>query len=104
MIDQHPNVKDRGELKKRVRLLMYWLVEASSLGWSSGFQAVGHSQLGETYSDLRGEKDSNALALIDISIQLDNLGFPEDELNRLKKRFSGNLVTAAAAARRSAFL
>jgi len=92
VIDQHPNVKDRGELKKRVRLFMYWLVEASSLGLVKRIsQAVGHSQLGETYSDLRGEKDSNALALIDISIQLDNLGFPEDELNRLKKRFSGNL-------------
>lgn len=71
---------------------MYWLVEASSVGMVKRIsQAVGHSQLGETYSDLKNEKDSNASALIDISIRLDNLGFPEDELKRLKKRFTGNL-------------
>ncbi len=92
VIDQHPNVKDRDELKRRVRLFMYWLVEASSLGMVKRIsQAVGHSQLGETYSDLKEETDSNALALIDISIRLDNLGFPEDELKHLKRRFSGNV-------------
>ncbi len=92
VIDQYPKMKDRSELKKRVRLFMYWLVESSSVGMVKRIsQAVGHSQLGETYKDLKDEKDSNALALIDISIQLDNLGFPEEDLKRLKKRFSGNL-------------
>jgi hypothetical protein len=92
VIEQHPKIKDRTELKKRVRMFMYWIMEASSLGMVKRIsQAVGHSQLSETYRDLKDEADSNALALINISIQLDNLGFPETDLKNLKRRFSGNI-------------
>ena len=92
VIEQHPKIRDRAELKNRMRLFMYWLVEASSFGMVKRIsQAVGHSQLRETYKDILEEKDSNALSLIHISICLDNLGFPEEELKRLKKRFSGNM-------------
>lgn len=39
-------------------------------------RAVGHSQLGEIYREVREQEDTNAFALIDIAIRLENLDFP----------------------------
>lgn len=70
---------------------MFWMIEGASFGMVKRIsQAVGHSQLGDTYTDVRQSHDTNATALIDISIHLDNLGFPEEQLKHLAKRFRSN--------------
>lgn len=53
--------------------------------------AVGHSQLGETYLDVRKAMDTNAVALIDMSVRLDNVGVPDAQLDELTKLFKGNV-------------
>lgn len=92
IIDRHPKVQSRAELKKKVKQFMFWMIEGASFSMVKRIsQAVGHSQLGDTYKDVRQSHDTNATALIDISIQLDNLGFPEEQLKILAKRFRSNV-------------
>ena len=92
IIERHPKVQSRDELKKKVKQFMFWMIEGASFGMIKRIsQAVGHSQLGDIYKDVRQSHDTNATALIDISIQLDNLGFPEEQLQLLAKRFRSNL-------------
>jgi len=91
IIERHPKVEDRQDLKKKVRQFMFWLIEGASLGMVKRIsQAVGHSQLGDTYKEVRKKTDTNATALIDISIHLENLVFPEEQLKSLAKRFHSN--------------
>ena len=94
VIDKHPEVRDRDDLKNRVRQFMFWMVEGAAFAVIKRIsQAVGHSQLSETYRDVRAKSDTNAVALIDMSIRLDNLGFPDQELQDLAKRFEKNIFS-----------
>lgn len=91
ILERHPKVQSREDLKKKVKQFMFWMIEGASFGMVKRIsQAVGHSQLGDTYKDVRQNNDTNATALIDISIHLDNLGFPEEQLKSLAKRFRSN--------------
>jgi 3',5'-cyclic AMP phosphodiesterase CpdA len=91
IIERHPDIEDRTDMSKRVRRYMFWMIEASSVALVKRIsRAVGHSQLEQTYRDVRESGDSNAVALIDISVRLDHLGFPERGLEQLKKKFHEN--------------
>jgi hypothetical protein len=91
ILTAHPNIKDREEFRNRVKGFMFWLIEASCFGMVKRISlAVGHPDLGETYERVRAQLDSDAAALIDISIQLDHLGFPDDQLKKLSKQFDPN--------------
>jgi hypothetical protein len=88
LVEKHPEIKDVEELKKKVRKFMFWMIEGASFGMVKRIsRAVGHSQLGEIYREVREQEDTNAFALIDIAIRLENLGFPEERLKVLAKRF-----------------
>jgi hypothetical protein len=85
---------DREKFKKKVRQFLFWMIERSCFGLIKRVSlAVGHTQLGETYKEVLKESPTNAVALLDISVKLDNLGFPEDELQDLSKRFSNNIFS-----------
>jgi hypothetical protein len=91
VIEKHPEIKDRDELKRNVGEFLFWLIEGSCFSlikWTS--LAVGHSQLGETYEDVNRAIDTNAGALVDISVKLDNLTFPLGDLEPLDRRFKKN--------------
>ncbi|MEM7392335.1 MAG: hypothetical protein AAF492_08290, partial [Verrucomicrobiota bacterium] len=78
--------------KSRLRQFMFWMVETACYSMIKRVSmAVGHSQLSETYKDIREDSKTNSFSLVDISIRLDNLGFPEAELKELNKTFSKNL-------------
>lgn len=88
IVENHPDIKDLNDLKKRIKLFTYWMIESSCFNMVNRIsQAVGHSQLGETYREIISESNSNAYKLIDISIRLDNLGFPENDLIDLNHEF-----------------
>ncbi|MEO7933106.1 MAG: metallophosphoesterase [Chthoniobacterales bacterium] len=88
LIEKHSEIDDRDELKSKVRKFMFWMIESASFGMIKRIaQAVGHSQLGEIYREVREQDESNATALIDIAIHLENLGFPEDRLKELAQKF-----------------
>ena len=91
LIKKHPDIRDREELKSKVRKFMFWMIESASFGMVKRIsQAVGHSQLGEIYREVREQDESNATALVDIAIRLENLGFPEDRLKELAAKFHKN--------------
>ena len=91
LIEKHPDIRDRDELKSKVRKFMFWMIESASFGMVKRIsQAVGHSQLGEIYREVREQDESNATALVDIAIRLENLGFPEDRLTELAAKFHKN--------------
>lgn len=88
LIEKHPEITDREELKGKVRKFMFWMIESASFGMVKRIaQAVGHSELAETYREVREQDQSNATDLIDIAIQLENLGFPEERLKELARKF-----------------
>lgn len=88
LIEKHPDIRDRDELKSKVRKFMFWMIESVSFGMIKRIsQAVGHSQLGEIYREVREQDESNATALVDIAIRLENLGFPEERLTELAAKF-----------------
>jgi hypothetical protein len=95
VVENHPELKDRAkrsELEKNLKGFLFWMVESSCFGLVKRIShAVGHSQLGETYAEVRQSMDTNAVALIDVSVQLDNLGIPDEILEELSKRFNGNI-------------
>ena len=95
VVESHPELKDqakRAELEKNLKNFLFWMVESCCFGLVKRIShAVGHSQLGETYAEVQQSMNTNAVALIDISIQLDNLGIPEHILEQLSKRFNGNI-------------
>lgn len=88
LVDRHPEIKDVEDLRRKVRKFMFWMIENASFGMVKRIsRAVGHSQLGEIYREVRQENDTNAFALIDIAIRLENLGFPEEQLIEMADRF-----------------
>ena len=92
IVDQHPNVVDKQELKSKIRSHMFWLVEATGFGMIKRIsKAVGHSQLGEIYKEVLGRYGSNSASLIDVAIRLDKLGFPDEKINDLSGRFRSNI-------------
>ena len=94
LIEKHPEINDVDDLKKKVRRFMFWMIENASFGMIKRIsRAVGHSQLGEIYKEVREKDDTNAFALIDIAIRLENLGFPEDRLKELAERFGPEKVS-----------
>lgn len=94
LVEKHPDINDVEDLKKKVRKFMFWMIENASFGMVKRIsRAVGHSQLGEIYREVREQDDTNAFALIDIAIRLENLGFPEDRLKELAQRFGPEKVT-----------
>ncbi len=87
------SLESREGFKKRVRQLLFWMIERSCFGLIKRISlAVGHSQLSETYREVLEKNPTTAVALIDMSVRLDNLGFPEDELQELSKRLKSNIV------------
>lgn len=96
-VEKHPEIHDRDELKKKVRRFMFWMIESATFGMVKRIaQAVGHSQLAEIYREVREQDESNATALIDIAIRLENLGFPEERLKELAQRFGPPAVSRTA--------
>lgn len=88
LVEKHPEINDVDDLKRKVRKFMFWMIESASFGMVKRIsRAVGHSQLGEIYKEVREQEDTNAFALIDIAIRLENLGFPEERLKELADRF-----------------
>jgi hypothetical protein len=88
------SAENREQFKKKVRQLLFWMIERSRFGLIKRISlAVGHTQLGETYREVLNETPTNAVALLDISVKLDNLGFPENELQELSKRFTNNVLS-----------
>lgn len=70
VIDRHPEVADREELKKKMSQFMFWMIESASFGMLKRIsQAVGHSQLVETYREVKDDSCTNAAALIDCEIR-----------------------------------
>jgi len=103
MIEKHPGIRDRNDLKSKLRNFMFWMIENASFGMVKRIsQAVGHSQLGEIYREVREKNESNATMLIDIAIRLENLGFPEDRLKELAHKFGPQIPSAAARPKRGA--
>lgn len=97
LIEKHKEINDREELKKKVRNFTFWMVENATFGMVKRIsKAVGHSQLSAVYNEIKQEDDSNAFALIDIAIRLENMGFPESRLKDLAKRFGSPAVSASA--------
>ena len=91
ILERHPKVQSREDLKKMVKQFMFWMIESASFAMVQRIsQAVGHSQLGDTYKDVRQNNNTNATALIDISIHFENFGFPKKQLKSLAKRFRSN--------------
>lgn len=102
LIEKHPDIRDVDDLKKRVRKFMFWMIENASFGMIKRIsRAVGHSQLGEIYREVREQDNTNAFALIDIAIHLENLDFPEEKLKELAERFGPEKlpITSRAGAR-----
>lgn len=93
IISRTPDIKDRETFKAKLKRFMFWMVEATSFGMIKRISlAAGHPDLTETYSDVLKELGSNAAALVDISIKLDHVGFPEEELQKLSGRFENNVL------------
>ena len=57
-------------------------------------QSVGHSDLAMTYSDVLSSDigGSKAVQLIDISVRLDKLSFPDNQIVEAWKAFKGNVL------------
>jgi hypothetical protein len=95
VVAENPELQDRANraaLEKSLKTFMFWLIESCSFGLIKRIsQAVGHSQLGETYKEVRESMDTDAVALIDVSIAMDNVGIPEDVLQDLAARLRGNI-------------
>jgi hypothetical protein len=88
IIESRKPIKDSEEFRKRMKSFLFWLIEATCFGMIKRISlAVGHPQLSETYAEVNRDMDSNASALVDIAINLEHLGFPEDQLQELSKRF-----------------
>jgi hypothetical protein len=95
VMDNHPELKDkakRADLEKNLKSFLFWMIEISCFGVLKRISnAVGHSQLTETYEEVRRACDTNSVSLIDVSVQLDNVGIPDDRLELLAKRFKDNI-------------
>ena len=90
--EKFPKIHKRDELENKIRSFLFWMIEGTCFGLVKRVStAVGHSQLGETYAEVLQSMKTNAVALIDVSIQLDNLGMPEDLIEDLSKRFGNNV-------------
>ena len=101
VVEQHPGKTDRDELRKRVKQVMFWMIETASFNIIKRVSlAAGHAALGETYREVRRNIGSNAADLIDISIKLDNLGFPDEDLQELNEKFAPRVGKAAKTERR----
>jgi hypothetical protein len=95
IIEDHPSLKERrnrAELEKNLKGFVFWMVENCCFSLIKRIShAVGHSQLNETYQEVRETMDTNAVSLIHASVHLDNTGIPEDLLEDLARRFRGNV-------------
>src|SRR5205823_8092436 len=74
VLDNNPQLRDSRrwqELRKKLQCFAFFMIECCCFNIVKRIsQAVGHSQLGETYREVREGLDWNSVALIDISIQL----------------------------------
>ena len=97
VLTEHPELNDQSkrlDFEKNLKAFMFWMIEISCFGLLKRISnAVGHSQLTETYSEVLAATNTNAVALVDISVQLDNLGLPEDRLEGLAKRFKDSVFS-----------
>jgi hypothetical protein len=85
--------ESREQFKKRVRRLLFWIIERCCFGLIKRISlAVGHSELIDTFREVFDKNPTTAVSLVDMSVRLDNLGFPEDELHELSKRLKSNFV------------
>jgi hypothetical protein len=93
---KHPDIiqkNNRDDLERKLKSLLFWMIETCCFGIIKRIsQSVGHSQLSETYREVRESMDTNSVALIDISVQLDNLGIPDEYLKELNDRFKGSVL------------
>ncbi len=91
--ERHPKLKERADLTDKAKEAVFILLESVCFGTLKRIShAVGHSSLEETYTQVKAKLDTNAVKLIDMSVKLDNLTFPEDELRKLKREFKSNVI------------
>lgn len=90
--EAYPKLKEHTDLENRLKQSLFSLVEGACFGTIKRIShAVGHAGLEETYREVRKDVGTNAVKLIDMSVKLDNLLFPEEQLKELKKEFRNNV-------------
>src|ERR1700747_1861616 len=81
--------------EQRVRSLIFFIYELFCFAMVKAIaRSVGHPDLSITYKNVLGSDTGNskAIQMIDLSIRLDNLSFPENEIMAALKAFRGNIL------------
>jgi len=89
----NPEFKDHRAVETQMKRFVFWMMEISCFGMLKRISlAVGHPQLKETYRVVLADLGTNAAALIDMSVRLDNSDFPEERLIELCRDLKNNIM------------
>ena len=88
----YPRTSDEEELRKGVKSFLYSMTEGTTFGIIKQIsQAVGATDLAETYHQVLENNGTNSVALIDMSIKLDHFSFPAREVPKVYERIKSSI-------------
>lgn len=89
--EQYPQMEDMERLTAKIRSFVYWIIEGACYGMVKRIShTVGHSGLGQTYSEVYESIKTPAAQLVDMSIKLDTMKFPLNDMKRARKDFKSS--------------
>jgi hypothetical protein len=92
VLQKEQNIQTKKDLEEHMKEFIFFFCEATAFNILKRIsQAVGTKDLNDIYAKVLSENSSNAFHLVDLSVKLDSVGFPTEDIYDLHEKFKENI-------------